>query len=113
MSVIIPINYIERKPDSEHYRIVGKGITVEFLSRLIDDPEWSVDRICANFDLTPAEVYSAWAFYYDHKDEIDTRLSASAARHAQESRADSERREQIERRHADQSRKSGTGEHHE
>jgi hypothetical protein len=29
---IVPINYIERKPDSDKYRIVGKGVTVDFLS---------------------------------------------------------------------------------
>lgn len=36
---IIPINYIERKPNSEKYRIVGKGVTVKLLSRFVDDPE--------------------------------------------------------------------------
>ncbi len=63
--------YIERKPQSEHYRIVGKGITVEFVSRLITDPEWPMERICDGYGLTPAEVYAAWSFYYEHKDEID------------------------------------------
>lgn len=72
---IIPINYIERKPNSAKYRIVGKGITVEFLSQFINDTEWTIERICENYDLTPAEVYSAWAFYYDHQEEIDQRLA--------------------------------------
>jgi uncharacterized protein (DUF433 family) len=71
MSDVISINYIERKPDSEKYRIIGKGITVEYLSRLIDDPEWPVARICEAYGLTPSEVYAAWSFYYDHKAEID------------------------------------------
>lgn len=26
--IIIPLNYIERKPESDKYRIVGKGVTV-------------------------------------------------------------------------------------
>jgi hypothetical protein len=26
--------------------------------------------------LTPAEVYAAWAYYYDHKAEIDARIQA-------------------------------------
>lgn len=47
--VIIPLNYIERKPNSDYYRIVGKGVTVEFLSRLIDDPAWTMERICENY----------------------------------------------------------------
>jgi uncharacterized protein (DUF433 family) len=99
MSVIIPLNYIERKPDSAHYRIVGKGVTVEFLSRLIDDPAWTVERICENYDLTPAEVHAAWAFYYDHQDEIDARLNASAARHAEAAAEDTPRRERVEARY--------------
>jgi hypothetical protein len=47
--ITIPINYSERKPNSDKYRIVGKGITVEFLSRLIADPDWSVERIGRDF----------------------------------------------------------------
>ena len=68
---LVITQYIERKPQSLHYRVIGKGITVEFLSRLIDDPEWSMERICDGYGLTPAEVYAAWSFYYDHKEEID------------------------------------------
>ena len=71
---IIPINYIERKPNSEKYRIVGKGVTVEFLSTLIDHPDWTMESICENYNLTPAEVHAAWAFYYDHQAEIDARV---------------------------------------
>jgi len=73
--LIIPINYIERKPDSDEYRIVEKGVTVEFLSTLIDNPEWPADRICRNYNLTFAELHAAWAFYYDHKAEIDARVN--------------------------------------
>ncbi len=77
-NIIIPINYIERKPNSDKYRIVGKGVTVEFLSRFIGDPEWPVERICQHYGLTPAEVYAAWAFYYDHREEIDTRVASES-----------------------------------
>jgi uncharacterized protein (DUF433 family) len=76
---IIPINYIERKPDSSKYRIAGKGVTVEFLVLFIDDPDWPVERICDNFGLTPAEVHAAWAFYYDHQAKIDQHLQAAQA----------------------------------
>lgn len=68
---IVPITVIERKPDSNKYRIVGKGVTVEFLVNFINDPEWTVEQICEGWGLTPEEVYAAWAFYYGHKDEID------------------------------------------
>ncbi len=98
-SVIIPINYIERKPNSPQYRVVGKGVTVEFLSRLIDHPEWPMDRICENYGLTPAEVHAAWAFYYDHKQEIDQRVEASATRHAEAAQADREHYETVKQRY--------------
>jgi uncharacterized protein (DUF433 family) len=92
---IIPINYIERKPNSDKYRIVGKGVTVEFLAQFINDPEWSIERICENYNLTPAEVHSAWAFYYDHQDEIDNRLQAIQANDELYSDENLQRREQL------------------
>lgn len=98
-AVIIPINYIERKPNSEQYRIVGKGVTVEFLSRLVDDPEWTVERICANYGLTPSEVHAAWAFYYDHQVEIDNRVSEDAAQHEKAVAGNIARRERVQQRY--------------
>lgn len=73
-TTIVPITYIERKPDSSKYRIVGKDVTVEFLSLFIDDPDWPVERIAEQYNLTPAEIYAAWSFYYDHQAEIDSHL---------------------------------------
>ena len=99
-AVIIPINYIERKPNSNQYRIVGKGVTVEFLSRLIDDPEWTVERVCANYGLTPAEVHAAWAFYYDHQEEIDRRVNEDATQHRAAAQSDTARRERVQKRYA-------------
>lgn len=99
MSVVIPINYIERKPDSQHYRIVGKGVTVGFLSRLIGDPQWPVDRICENYGLTPAEVHAAWAFYYDHQEEIDHLIETSADQHQEAAETDTERRKRVQERY--------------
>lgn len=78
-STIIPINTIERKPHSSKYRIVGKGVTVEFLATLLNHPDWTMEAICANYNLTPAEVHAAWAFYYDHQAEIDARLAADVS----------------------------------
>ena len=103
-NVVIPINYIERKPQSDYYRIIGKGITVEFLSTLRDNPEWSMERICESYGLTPAEVYAAWSFYYDHRDEIDRRLK-EAAEHFDTNRArDNDKYEVVQKRHADKNR---------
>jgi uncharacterized protein (DUF433 family) len=89
--VIIPINYIERKPNSEQYRVVGKGVTVTLLATLIDHPDWPVERICANYNLTPAEVHAAWAFYYDHQDEIDGQIAATQSEPTPEDIAKRER----------------------
>ena len=94
-SVIIPLNYIERKPNSDYYRVVGKGVTVEFLSRLIVDPEWDVERICENYELTPAEVYAAWSFYYDHKEEIDRRVEEAARQFDSHADADMAKRDKL------------------
>ncbi|MBC8098302.1 MAG: DUF433 domain-containing protein [Armatimonadetes bacterium] len=71
----IPTNHIERKPNSRKYRVVDKGVTVEFLAVLINDPRWTVARICENYGLTPAEVYAAWSFYHDRQAEIDQTLA--------------------------------------
>lgn len=90
---------IERKPDSDYYRVVGKGVTVEFLSRLIDDPEWPMESICANYGLTPAEVHAAWAFYYDHQAEIDQRINQSATRHEAAAKNEAERRARVTERY--------------
>jgi uncharacterized protein (DUF433 family) len=95
--IIIPINYIERKPSSGQYRIVHKGITVTFLATLIDDPEWTVERICENYNLTPAEVHAAWAFYYDHKAEVDHYIALASSQLPNE--ADLAKRAELEARY--------------
>jgi uncharacterized protein (DUF433 family) len=97
-STIIPINHIERKPGSKKYRIVGKGITVEFLVHFLGDTEWPVERICDEYGLTPAEVFAAWAFYYDHQAEIDRHIAEGEAVGTYTTE-DEEKREQVRRRY--------------
>ncbi len=92
-------NYIEREPDSDKYRIVGKGVTVDFLSLFLDGPDWPVERICANYDLTPGEVHAAWSFYYDHKAEIDRRLAETSTRFDTAYTLDHERRQRLRRQY--------------
>ncbi len=76
MSKILPIIHIEEKPDSGKPRIIGKGVTVQFLAQMLGKSEWPVERICEEFGLTPAEVYAAWSYYYDHQEEIETRIQS-------------------------------------
>ena len=98
--IAIPINYIERKPHSDYYRVIGKGITVEFLSTLMDNPEWSMERICDNYGLTPAEVHAAWSFYYDHREEIDHRLQEAAARFDSKREQDQKKYNAVQKHHS-------------
>jgi len=71
MTDYVPINHIVRKQSTGKPRVAGHGITVQFLSLFINDPNWTVEKICEHYGLTPAQVHAAWAFYYDHKEEID------------------------------------------
>jgi len=68
---ILPINYIERRAGSSYYWIYGKDVSVEFLSLFLHNKNWSMDRLCRAYEITEAEVYAAWSFYYDHREEID------------------------------------------
>ncbi|MBK8025445.1 MAG: DUF433 domain-containing protein [Chloroflexi bacterium] len=77
-AVIVPINYIEHKLGSSQYRLVGRRLTVEFLSTFLGDPAWTPERICETYAITPAELYAAWSFYYDHRAEIDGRIADAA-----------------------------------
>jgi hypothetical protein len=38
-----------------------------------------VDEICVEYDLALAEVYSALAYYFDHREEIDNDIRESDA----------------------------------
>lgn len=78
--ITLPIEHLEVEPDSGKPRIAGRRITVEFLSTFIDDPDWPVEKICREYDLSPAQVYAAWSYYYDHKEEIDRALAEKEAR---------------------------------
>lgn len=99
MSEALSLNYIERKLGSKKYRIIGKGVTVEFLASLLHDPAWSVERICQNYALTPAEVHAAWAFYYDHQAEIDGHLAEESSLSLADEQDRSEQRARIMARH--------------
>lgn len=74
MTKILLIEHIEAEPSTGKPRVAGKGITVAFLSTLIDDPAWPMSRICENYELTPAQIHAAWSYYYDHQEEIDRAL---------------------------------------
>jgi len=71
MSDIVIYPHLEIAPDTVDPNIAGRRLTVRFMSIFLNDPEWTVDRICEEYNLVPAQVYAAWTYYYDHKEAID------------------------------------------
>ena len=74
-------DHIQLTPDTAggKPRIRGRRITVH------DIPVWherlgkSADEIAAEYDLTLADVYAALAYYFDHREEIDARMTEDRA----------------------------------
>jgi uncharacterized protein (DUF433 family) len=67
--VVAPINHIEIR-DGEAV-IAGTRITVEDIAVMYVWNESPVDWIVENYSVTPAQVYAAVSYYYDHKEAID------------------------------------------
>jgi uncharacterized protein (DUF433 family) len=55
-------------------RIRGRRITVQDIAIWHDRRGTSADEIAAEYDLTLADVYAALAYYFDHREEIDSRM---------------------------------------
>lgn len=64
--------YIVSTPDiaGGKPRIEGHRITVQNIAIWHERMGYSVDEIASQYDLTLSKVYSALAYYYDHKQEI-------------------------------------------
>jgi uncharacterized protein (DUF433 family) len=60
-------------------RIAGRRISVQDVVIWHERLGRSVDEICAEYDLTLAEVYAALAYYFDHREEIDRNIEDSKA----------------------------------
>lgn len=67
----MPIEHIIIREGSRIPRTRRHRIPVFLLGSMIDDPKWPIERICEQYDLTAGEVYAAWSYYSDHKEEID------------------------------------------
>jgi len=52
-------------------RVAGRRISVEDIAIWHVRLGKTVDEICAEFDLSLAEVHAALAYYYDHQNEIE------------------------------------------
>jgi uncharacterized protein (DUF433 family) len=56
-------------------RIDGHRIRVQDVAVWHERLGLSVDEIVADYDLTPAQVHAALAYYFDHREEIDRSLA--------------------------------------
>ncbi len=65
---------IDSKVRGGRAHIVGTGVTVVdvAIARLYHQQD--ADGIADWYGLTPAQVYAALSYYYDHKAEIDTQI---------------------------------------
>ena len=60
-------------------RIAGHRITVQNVVIWHERMGMSADEICAEYDLTLADVYAALAYYFDHREEVDRSIDESNA----------------------------------
>jgi uncharacterized protein (DUF433 family) len=60
-------------------RIAGRRITVHDVVTWHELLGKSVDEISADHDLTLAEIHAALAYYFDHRDEVDTAMREGAS----------------------------------
>lgn len=74
---IISTSYIVKTPGvvGGRPRIAGHRIAVDYVVDLYVRQDATVEEIAAHFGLTPAEIYAALSYYYDHQQEIDDILS--------------------------------------
>ena len=60
-------------------RIEGRRITVQHIVVHHEHFDWDVARIAEAFNLTPAQVHAALAYYHDHKEAIDESITEDEA----------------------------------
>ena len=69
--IVIDPNICHGKPHLEGHRIRVQDVAI-WHERL----GMSVDGICADYDLSLAEVYAALAYYFDYKEAVDQDIEA-------------------------------------
>ena len=74
-------DHIELTPDiaDGKPRIRGRRITVQDIAIWHERLGKSADEIAAEYDITLADVYAALAYYFDHREEIDARMTGDRA----------------------------------
>jgi uncharacterized protein (DUF433 family) len=74
-------DHIQATPDTAggRPRIRGRRITVQDIAIWHERLGKGADEIAAEYDLTLADVYAALAYYFDHREEIDARITDDRA----------------------------------
>ena len=72
--IVIDPNICHGKPHIEGHRIRVQDIVIWHEKLGV-----SVDNICADYELTLAEVYAALAYYFDYKEAVDQDIEADRA----------------------------------
>jgi uncharacterized protein (DUF433 family) len=74
MIIQVMDQHIESTPEiaGGEPRIAGHRITVRNIAVWHERLGKSVDEICSEYDLTLADVYAALAYYFDHREAIDS-----------------------------------------
>jgi uncharacterized protein (DUF433 family) len=74
-TTILPIVHIAYNTKKHRAVIAGTRLSVAFMTTFLRDPVWTVEKILEYYPfLSPVQIYAAWSYYYDHKDEIDREL---------------------------------------
>lgn len=81
MSISTLDAHIELTPDNAggKPRIRGHRITVQDIAIWHERLGKGADEIAAEYDLTLGDVYAALAYYFDHRAEIDARMTEDQA----------------------------------
>lgn len=79
-TVVTPVQIIQT-PDvlGGKARIEGRRISVAHVAGHVVHHGWSLEQMKEAFNLRPAEIHAALAYYFDHQEEIDRLLEAEEA----------------------------------
>lgn len=93
------INHIEIR-DGEAY-LSGRNIKVRMVARMHLWENSSIEDVMEHYNLEPAEVYAALAFYHDNREALDAEYEASMELLKQVGTSTDEFRAKIEARKSD------------
>jgi uncharacterized protein (DUF433 family) len=76
---VLPIEHIVYDPEKKRAMVAKTRLSVAFMAMFLKNSEWTVEKILENYPfLTHAKIYAAWAYYYDHQEEIEEELRREA-----------------------------------